>query len=163
MKYQKLPVVIDAIKLTPETRQQVQDFLGDTLLEIHPEETGEFKLVIGTLEGPHNATYDDYIIRGIKGEFYPCKSDIFEATYKEFDPGVATQDTEEPKPCFTKEQEAEFAEVTTMVSEFLKKHGHQHMTVLITQTNAELVEGLMCATFHGEKPPEGVTGSDGPN
>jgi hypothetical protein len=37
---------------------------------------------IGTLEGPHEVTPGDWIIRGVKGEFYPCKPDIFEATYE---------------------------------------------------------------------------------
>lgn len=41
--------------------------------------TGDF--MIRTLEGDMRATYGDYVIRGVKGEFYPCKPDIFEATY----------------------------------------------------------------------------------
>jgi hypothetical protein len=49
--------------------------------------TGEIKrnashLYIKTLEGVHEANIGDYIIRGVKGEFYPCKSDIFEMTYE---------------------------------------------------------------------------------
>ena len=40
---------------------------------------------IPTLEGDHNITEGDWIIRGVKGEFYPCKPDIFEATYEEAD------------------------------------------------------------------------------
>ena len=40
------------------------------------------KIVIPTLEGDHNATVGDWIIKGIAGEFYPCKPDIFEATYE---------------------------------------------------------------------------------
>lgn len=39
-------------------------------------------LVISTLEGPHHAKPGDWIIKGIKGEFYPCKPDIFDATYE---------------------------------------------------------------------------------
>lgn len=39
-------------------------------------------LVIPTLEGDHIADFDDYIIKGVKGEFYPCKPDIFEETYE---------------------------------------------------------------------------------
>lgn len=38
--------------------------------------------IIATLEGNHKVTEGDFIIRGIKGEFYPCKPDIFEATYE---------------------------------------------------------------------------------
>lgn len=40
------------------------------------------KLIIPTLEGDHETSVGDYIIKGIKGEFYPCKPDIFEATYE---------------------------------------------------------------------------------
>ena len=40
------------------------------------------RMMIATLEGPHHANLGDWIIRGVKGEFYPCKPDIFEATYE---------------------------------------------------------------------------------
>lgn len=43
---------------------------------------GPLELYIGTLEGPHKASAGDWIIRGIKGELYPCKPDIFEAIYE---------------------------------------------------------------------------------
>lgn len=41
------------------------------------------ELYIETLEGTHHASVGDYIIRGVKGEFYPCKPDVFELTYQE--------------------------------------------------------------------------------
>ena len=44
---------------------------------------GKFKIT--TLEGVHIANIDDYIIRGVKGEFYPCKPDIFEMTYEKIE------------------------------------------------------------------------------
>lgn len=52
---------------------------GDPGVYIDPD-TGE--LIIRTLEGDMRASYGDWIIRGVKGEFYPCKPDIFEATYE---------------------------------------------------------------------------------
>ena len=39
-------------------------------------------MMIATLEGPHWVNVGDYVIRGVRGEFYPCKPDIFEATYE---------------------------------------------------------------------------------
>ncbi len=47
-----------------------------------PREGPPLTLVIPTLEGDHHAAPGDFIIRGIKGEFYPCKPDIFAATYE---------------------------------------------------------------------------------
>ena len=44
-------------------------------------------LIIKTLEGEHLASIGDYIIKGVKGEFYPCKPDIFEQTYEELKGG----------------------------------------------------------------------------
>ena len=78
-KYRKKPIVIDAIK-----------YDGDNFNEIvynFPEITcGLWKgkaLDIKTLEGIMKAQPGDYIIKGVKGEFYPCKPDIFEMTYEE--------------------------------------------------------------------------------
>lgn len=51
---------------------------------VYPEIAPEF-MVIKTLEGNHRADIGDWIIRGVKGEFYPCKPDIFEATYDALD------------------------------------------------------------------------------
>ena len=54
---------------------------GDTFYINHEKIKGG--LIIKTLEGEHLASIGDYIIKGIQGEFYPCKPDIFEATYEE--------------------------------------------------------------------------------
>lgn len=88
MKYRKCPVVIDAVrwygKLTEETewpdwfRERLGTEIRVDANTMHPQMT----LVIVTLEGDMRATPGDYIIRGIKGEIYPCKPDIFEATYE---------------------------------------------------------------------------------
>lgn len=48
-----------------------------------PEGAENHRIAIGTLEGTMRADLGDYVIRGVKGEFYPCKPDIFEATYEE--------------------------------------------------------------------------------
>ena len=82
-KYRKRPVVIEAIKYESENGEPL-DFVQDAIvdfvnanLEIDP--CGS--ICIPTLEGVMMASVGDYIIKGVKGEFYPCKPDIFEATY----------------------------------------------------------------------------------
>lgn len=91
MKYRKKPVVIDAIQWTAINREGIYEFLGgatETGLEARGENfyTDYHKvkggLIIKTLEGEHAASINDYIIKGVQGEFYPCKPDIFELTYE---------------------------------------------------------------------------------
>jgi hypothetical protein len=77
MKYRKKPVVVEAMQLTEETADEVIQFCGGRI-KSHPL-TG---IVIETLEGDMLVNVDDWVIKGVKGEFYPCKSDIFEATYE---------------------------------------------------------------------------------
>jgi hypothetical protein len=82
MQYRKKPVVIDAIQLKNLEvfhLMSIQEFvgLGEDIFEV--EEDG---IVIKTLEGNMKASIGDYIIKGVKGEFYPCKPDIFELTYE---------------------------------------------------------------------------------
>jgi hypothetical protein len=82
MKYRKKPVIVEAILVQPQYKNldEIIDFVGDSL---HPiERRPDYVLKIKTLEGDHNVSYGDFIIKGIKGEFYPCKPDIFEATYE---------------------------------------------------------------------------------
>lgn len=95
MKYRKKPVVIEAIKLTWQTWNEVCEFvpkphfvkgvyLDDKTFEVLPDgkTSNTMGLIIKTLEGEHLARQGDYIIKGVKGEFYPCKPDIFEMTYE---------------------------------------------------------------------------------
>lgn len=78
MKFRKKPVVIDAILWTGENVNEIMDFMS-WRNAMHDVGTG---LVIRTLEGSHHASPGDWIIKGVKGEFYPCKPDIFDATYE---------------------------------------------------------------------------------
>ena len=91
-KYRKKPVVIDAIQLTDRNVRQVYEWVHGcvaikTDIDLHKWDD-YVQLVIAkgmkipTLEGKMVASIGDYIIKGIQGEFYPCKSDIFEATYE---------------------------------------------------------------------------------
>lgn len=81
-KYRKKPVVIEAIQFTEQNKGQVLDWVTCGRYTDIDEYTFKPILVIQTLEGNHIASLGDYIIKGIKGEFYPCKPDIFEATYE---------------------------------------------------------------------------------
>jgi len=77
-KYRKKPVVIEAIQFNGRNSADIHEFCGDKVRE----PVGKDYLEIETLEGVHIASPGDYIIKGIKGEFYPCKPDIFEMTYE---------------------------------------------------------------------------------
>ncbi len=79
VQYRKKPVVIDAWRLP------VQDgrVFGDDPNIIFKREDGMIvEAIISTLEGTMTASAGDWIIRGVKGELYPCKPDIFAATYE---------------------------------------------------------------------------------
>ena len=77
-KFRKKPVVIEAIQFdgSEEGAQDIDKFVGQNL------EARDRQLIIPTLEGDHRASVGDWIIKGVKGEFYPCKPDIFDATYE---------------------------------------------------------------------------------
>lgn len=75
-KYRKKPVVIEAVRWTGINYGELTDFMHDAY-----GVDGD-TIVISTLEGNMIANIGDWIIKGIKGEFYPCKPDIFDATYE---------------------------------------------------------------------------------
>lgn len=77
MKYRKKPVVIEAVKFEVSSPSKALKFLGDSYSELTDE-----GLLIATLEGNIFASDGDYIIKGVQGEFYPCKPDIFAQTYE---------------------------------------------------------------------------------
>ena len=77
-KYVKRPVVIEAVQWTGKNISEICKFTGMDVA--HLLIGGE--LYIATLEGTMKANDGDYIIRGVNGEYYPCKPDIFEATYQ---------------------------------------------------------------------------------
>lgn len=81
MKFRKKPVVIDAVQWTGNNRQDLIDFIPEDMI-LTPIGVGE-PFDVGTLEGKHIASVGDFIIRGVKGEYYPCKPDIFAATYED--------------------------------------------------------------------------------
>lgn len=94
-EYRKKPVVIEAFQMTAERRMDNSEWpawLGEawngerdaegTLQRVDMSADLPDTLEIVTLEGKHLVTWGDYIIRGVKGELYPCKPDIFAATYE---------------------------------------------------------------------------------
>jgi len=83
MKFRKKPVVIDAIQFTDDTPEKlldIQKFMNDEDLRVDYHK-GIPQIIIPTLEGDHQTNIGDWIIKGVKSEFYPCKPDIFEQTY----------------------------------------------------------------------------------
>lgn len=78
MKYIKKPVVIEAIQWKGNNFVEIDNFIT---IE-HETYPSQGIVIIPTLEGIHEASLNDYIIKGVKGEFYPCKPDIFEITYE---------------------------------------------------------------------------------
>lgn len=84
MKFRKKPVVIDAVQFDGENRREVLSFVYPDLSEdaLRGAEIMKLPVVISTLEGDMTASPGDWIIKGVKGEFYPCKPDVFTATYE---------------------------------------------------------------------------------
>lgn len=83
-EFVKKPVVIKAIRWTGDNFDVIQKFAGDNVA------ISDGELIIKTLEdgksgqAKHAASINDFIIQGVKGEFYFCKPDIFDDTYSEF-------------------------------------------------------------------------------
>lgn len=90
-KFRKKPVVIEAVRFTKANFEEIEKFVGGDA------EFRDGELIVATLEGPLRAADGDWIIRGVKGEFYPCKPDIFAATYEPVDNGGPV----EPPPMLT--------------------------------------------------------------
>ena len=75
MKYTKKPVTIEAVQWTGKNYDEIRHFLPYGVRRFDVD-----GLHINTLEGDMRADTGDYIIKGVKGEFYPCKPDIFKQT-----------------------------------------------------------------------------------
>lgn len=78
-RYRKKPVTIEAVKWAGDNISEICKFTGRDVAHL----LVEGQLYIQTLEGVHHASVGDYIIKGVRGEFYPCKPDIFHETYRE--------------------------------------------------------------------------------
>ena len=83
-KYKKKPIVIESIQLTDSNLETISNWLESHNISttIWSQDGLDSGIVIPTLEGDMRASIGDWIIKGVKGEFYPCKPDIFEKTYE---------------------------------------------------------------------------------
>ena len=97
-RFRKKPVEVEAVQLRHSRWTEVVEFLGGIispenpgrLVDTYSDQCGEagpswLEITIPTLEGEHIARHGDWIVKGVAGEFYPCKPDIFEATYEKVD------------------------------------------------------------------------------
>ncbi len=80
-KYVKRPLPIEAVQFTGENSGEVMGFCPSAIRLPYEEKAGVL-MSIPTLEGDMKANHGDWIIKGIEGEFYPCKPSIFEASYE---------------------------------------------------------------------------------
>ena len=96
MMFRKKPVVVAAFQMTKERRWDNRDWpewlnqawnmdTEEGAVFIDLDDPARERLVIGTLDGVCRVDWDDWIVQGVLGEVYPCKPDIFEATYEKVD------------------------------------------------------------------------------
>lgn len=90
LRFRKKPIVIEAVKWSGEYTDWVKLVVGNgwmssamAAVQYGVDGKTGCKIFLDTLEGQMRVEVGDYIIRGVKGEFYPCKPDIFEATYED--------------------------------------------------------------------------------
>ena len=81
-KFRKKPVVIEAVQLIEGCGNEMAKFAPNHVIDWGYEKNGYLWATIKTLEGTMKASHEDWIIKGVSGEFYPCKPDIFEKTYE---------------------------------------------------------------------------------
>jgi hypothetical protein len=88
-KYRKKPVEIEAVQMTPEMRRNFGPFPEWALPHLNAGRTEKINnsewIQVKTLEGNMNVSDYDFLIKGVQGEVYPCKPDIFEKTYEKVD------------------------------------------------------------------------------
>lgn len=89
MKYQKKPIIIEALQWDGHNNSEIEDFAfghtmwcGDLVHRRASESWMGVMLYIYTLMGQIKVEHGDYIIKGLGGEFYPCRPDIFEQSYE---------------------------------------------------------------------------------
>lgn len=87
-RFRKLPVEIEAVHYDGTNREEIAAFIGQAGKAIETKLPGPGRglhdgIIIRTLEGDMTASVGDWIIKGVAGEFYPCRDDIFAATYEE--------------------------------------------------------------------------------
>lgn len=102
-QYRKKPVVIEAVRFDGSNPAEIKDFVGENCeVDIYDNRVifPVAHIVIHTLEGDMEVSKGDYVIKGVKGEFYPCKPDIFQQTYE-------SAETQQEQPEIDLEEAAE--------------------------------------------------------
>jgi 6-phosphogluconolactonase/glucosamine-6-phosphate isomerase/deaminase len=88
MKYRKLPVEIEAVKVSEllgnfkHNWKELPQWVKDSYENMTINTITDTDFIVNTLEGQMKATMNDYLIKGVNNELYPCKIDIFEKTYE---------------------------------------------------------------------------------
>lgn len=82
MKYKTKPCEIEAMQFVGDNLKEIEEFAGKSCFGARFQGGICVGLIIETLEGDMQASVGDYIIKGLRGEFYPCKPDIFEKKYE---------------------------------------------------------------------------------
>lgn len=93
-KYRKKPIVVEAVRNTGQNVFEIGKFSEGKCRPVFTP--NGYKFSVDTLEGTIEANIGDYIIKGVKGEFYPCKPDVFEATYDEYNKPQDSNHTSKP-------------------------------------------------------------------
>ena len=125
--YMKKQVVVQAMVWTGDNVEELKNFMNGSDYYFG---NGEANLFIETLEGDHKANKGDYIIKGVKGEFYPCKPDIFEMSYEEVEKCESVKETD-----LKKELGRAFADLrnvgTVQIPELIEKLSGEDVEVKI--------------------------------
>lgn len=132
-EYVKKPVVIEAIEYNGENGNEIAEFMKC----MYPAYDENKNILIGTLEGVMSASKGDFIIKGVKGEFYPCKPDIFEKTY------LAYQPKRKPLPDGSLPMtDEELLEFNKIVADFIKRFFQ-----ITYQNRVKIYEDKVCLVF----------------
>lgn len=94
-QYRKKPIVIEAVQYDGDNEFDIKDWAQGVITSPFTYGKNPPNLEIKTLEGTMIANVGDWIIKGVKGEFYPCKPDIFEATYEPLEPATKCSQSEQ--------------------------------------------------------------------
>ena len=136
MKCRKKPVIVEAIKYEKKHIGRALDFCNKLRYNPHDNE-----YYVDTLEGCMKVTEGDFVIKGVNGEFYPCKADIFEKTYEKLDEEIQINKTKKFKISFDFEADDDWSEadVKQMVDTVIDPIYHLG-DVSIGELNVEEIE-----------------------
>jgi hypothetical protein len=82
MKFRKKALIVEAVRWNGANIREMLNFMPTDYVKEYGSVHHTYEIVIDTLEGQMKADIGDYIIKGVNGEFYPCKPDIFDKTYE---------------------------------------------------------------------------------